>query len=103
MSDVLSGIRGFKKIDSLLKARGALPYNSIEKSEKLSTAEDLKLTPGTKNSVYTKIRLNGNIFINGDKDKEFINLIQKRLICEEAIHLKQEIKNFSSVFFPRLG
>ncbi|HEX9912232.1 MAG TPA: hypothetical protein VGB01_03185 [candidate division Zixibacteria bacterium] len=103
MSDILSGIRGLKKINSLLKARGALPHSSIEKSEKLSVAEDLKLTPDTKNTAFTRIRLNGNIFINGDKDKELINLIQKRLICEEAIHLKQEIKNFSSVFFPRLG
>jgi hypothetical protein len=103
MSDILSGIRGFKKINSLLKARGTLPRGLIEKGEKLSTVENLKLTPDTKNMALTKIRLNSDIFIIGEKDKELKNLIQKRLLCEEAIRLKQEIKNFSSVFFSRLG
>jgi hypothetical protein len=98
MSDILSGIRGFKKINSLLKARGALPRSPIEKGEKLSTVENLKLTPAAKNIALTKIRFNSNIFITGDK--ELKNLIQKRLLCEEAIRLKQEIKSFSAVFFP---
>jgi hypothetical protein len=103
MSDILSGIRGFKKINSLLKARGVLPRGPIEKKEKLSTVENLKLIPDTKNMALTKIRLKSDIFIIGEKDKELKNLIQKRLLCEEAIRLKQEIKNFSSVFFSRLG
>ncbi|MFH0931644.1 MAG: hypothetical protein V1890_06880 [Candidatus Zixiibacteriota bacterium] len=80
-----------------------MPRGPIEKGEKLSTVENLKLTPDPKNIALTKIRLNSNIFIIGDKDKELKNLIQKRLLCEEAIRLKQEIKNFSSVFFSRLG
>lgn len=103
MSDILSGIRGSKNINSLLEARGTLPRDPIEKGEKLSTVENLKLTPDTKNITLTKIRLNSNIFIIGEKDKELKILIQKRLLCEEAIRIKLEIKNFSSIFFSHLG
>jgi hypothetical protein len=100
MSDILSGIRGFKRIDSLLNARGTLLRSSVEKREKLFTIEDLELALEITNNALTKIRLSKNIFIKIDKDKELNDLIQKRLLYEEAIRLKQEIKYFSSVLFP---
>jgi hypothetical protein len=102
MSDILTGIGGLKKISSLLRARKSSPPSAIEKGGDVSDLKKIGVTP-QRSTTATGIRLNHDILISGDRDKEIRNLIQKRLLYEKAVRLKQEIKNLSSIFVSILG
>lgn len=102
MSDILTGIGGLRKISSLLRARKSSPSGTIEKGETLSDLKKIGVTT-QKSATAEGIRLNHDILISGDRDKEIRNLIRKRLIYERAVRLKQEIKNFSSILVSTLG
>ncbi len=102
MSDILTGIGGLKKISSLLRARKSSPSGAIEKGEALSDLKKTGVAP-PKSAAAEVIRLNHDILISGDRDKEIRNLIRKRLLCEKAVRLKQEIRNFSSILVSTLG
>jgi len=113
---ILTGIGELKKVNSLPKARAGSSTSAIEKRGKSSDLGKIKFTQKTKsefvqngsirrsigNVTTAEIRSAGNIFIIGDKGKKIRNLVHKRLLCEGAIRLKQEIKNFSSVIFYHL-
>jgi len=103
MADIYTGIGGLKRINSLLKGKANSSLLPIEKTERASALNQVKLTPGSEKIITSEIKLNNGIHITGVKDKKIHELICHRLDCEKAIRLKQEIKNFSSSWLSRLS
>jgi hypothetical protein len=103
MADIYAGIGGFKRINSLLKGKANPSRIPIEKNERASALDHVKLTPQSEKIPRPEIKLNNGIYIAGDKDKKIRELICQRLTCEKAIGLKQEIKNFSSAWLTRIS
>jgi hypothetical protein len=103
MAEIYTGISVLKKINSLLKGKANSSLLPIEKSERASALNQVKLTPSSEKILTSEIKLNSGIHITGAKDKKIHELICQRLTCEKAIRLKQEIKNFSSAWLSRLS
>lgn len=103
MADIYTGIGGLKRINSLLKGKANSSLLPIEKNERASALNQVKLTPGSEKIITSEIKLNNGIHITGVKDKKIHELICQRLTCEKAIRLKQEIKNFSSAWLSRIN
>lgn len=103
MADIYTGIGVLKRVNSLLKGKASSSLLSIEKSEQVSTSNQVKLTTGSEKIITSEIRLNNGVHITGVKDKKIHELICQRLTCEKAIRLKQEIKNFSSAWLSRIS
>jgi LysM repeat protein len=103
MVDIYTGIGGLKRVSSLLKGKVNSSRILIEKSQRVSTSNQVKSTTGSEKITTSEIRLNNGIHTAGVKDKKIQELICHRLACEKAIRLKQEIKNFSSAWLSRLS
>lgn len=103
MADIYTGIGVLKRVNSLLKGKASSSLLPIEKSERVSASNRVKLTTGSEKIITSEIRLNNGIHITGVKDKKIHELICQRLTCEKAIRLKQEIKFFSSAWLSRIS
>ena len=103
MADIYTGIGGLKRVNSLLKSKVNSSRIPIEKTERASALNQVRLTPGSEKIITSEIKLNNGVHITGVKDKKINELIWQRLTCEKTIRLKQEIKNFSSAWLSRLS
>jgi RAB protein geranylgeranyltransferase component A len=103
MADIYTGIGVLKRINSLLKGKVNSPLLPIDKSKQPATVNQVKSTPGPEKIITPQVKINNDIHITGVKDKKINELICQRLTCEKAIRLKQEIKNFSSVWLSHLS
>ncbi|OGC79994.1 MAG: hypothetical protein A2W07_07000 [candidate division Zixibacteria bacterium RBG_16_43_9] len=103
MADIYAGIGGLKRINSQLIGKANPSRIPIEKTERASALDHVKLTPQSEKIPRPEIKSNNAIYIAGDKDKKIRELICQRLACEKAIRLKQEIKNFSSAWLTGIS
>jgi RAB protein geranylgeranyltransferase component A len=103
MADMYTGISVLKRINSLLKGKVNSPLLPIGRSKQVTAINQLESTPGPEKIITPQVKANNDIHIVGVKDKKINELICRRLTCEKAVRLKQEIKNFSSVWLSRLS
>jgi hypothetical protein len=103
MVDIYTGIGGLKRVSSLLKGKVNSSRIPIEKSERASALNQVKLTSRSEKIITSEIKTANSVYITIEKDRRIRELICHRLACEKAIHLKEEIKNFSSAWLSRLS
>ena len=103
MADIYTGIGVLKKINSLFKGKVNSSGILVDKSKRASALNQVKPSTRSDKIITSEIKIDKGVYIAVEKDRRIHELICHRLACEKAIRLKQEIKNFSSVWLSRLS
>jgi len=99
MSIIFTGINGLKKVNSIFRTKAKFVRGFDGISSETSVMKDLNPVRSIKFVKIDDIILKGNQCLATDKNKRIQGLIQKQLLCQEAIRIKQEINNFNSIIF----